>query len=97
MMNAWLILILLSLATYRATRLVVYDSFPPIKAIRDRITRPEWLHDLVTCHWCASGWISAALVAGTIWWAPHGCPLPWLMWPAAWGLGAIAAGLTADH
>ncbi len=86
-MRAWLILVLLSLATFRATRLVVRDDFPPIKWARDRITRPEWLHDLVTCHWCASAYLSGAGVLGLMF-LPGGCPLPVLMWFATWGVGA---------
>lgn len=36
-MSAWLLLVLLSTATYRLTRLVVTDDFPPILWMRDRL------------------------------------------------------------
>jgi hypothetical protein len=41
-MNDWLILVLLIAGTYRLTRLVVKDDFPPIQWARDKIrnTRP---------------------------------------------------------
>ncbi len=91
---AWFLFVLLSLATFRATRLVVHDDFPPIRWARDRITRPEWLHDLVTCHWCASAYISGAGVLGSMWLLPHGCPLPVFMWFATWSVGAALVGIT---
>lgn len=126
-MPLWLLLIVLSLAAYRLTRLAVKDTFPPILRVRcaimlrgmpfkeawengchavlmrggkldqakyDRaltLYRPswEWLADLVTCHWCASGWISLGLVLGTAWW--YSLPAPVLIWFAVWAAGAWLA------
>jgi hypothetical protein len=48
-----------------------------------------WLGELVTCAWCASGWVSLGLWLGTWWFVP--LPLPLLWWPATWGGGAILA------
>lgn len=129
-MPIWLLLIILSLATYRLTRLTVRDEFPPIRWIRCQIVwrghvfsdaweqdgcwqtvrtngkiddvkvakarakyspRWEWLADLVTCHWCASGWISLVLVLGTAWW--FGMPAPVLAWFAVWAAGAWLANI----
>lgn len=141
-MPAWTVLLFLGLATYRLTRLVVKDDFPPALWFRDRIaggwrplsrkeletaglpapgdwsaviaglgqteyrdgayrryvTRaswsPAWLADLVSCPWCASGWISLALTAYTVavpwpgsftWWQAA------IVWPAVWGAGSLLA------
>lgn len=122
-MNEWFLLALLSLSTYRLTRLVVEDTFPPVLWVRDRIVggwrsltlkeeeaqisdgtsedgealkynipvswSPFWLRELLSCPWCASGWLAGALVALTSLWGP--VPLPVLSWLAAWALGALLA------
>lgn len=53
-MDLWLLLLVMSLATYRLTRLLVADTFPPVLWLRDRLaggwreaTEPEVdaLHD----------------------------------------------------
>jgi hypothetical protein len=129
----WLLLIVMSLATYRLTRLVVEDTFPPVLWLRDRlvggwrpVTEPErealaerirtgapaqwdwedvegerlryvrrarwtpyWLSELLSCPWCASGWVALAVTAGT--WAVVGLPVPLLVWPAVWAAGALLA------
>lgn len=135
-MSLWLLLLVMSLATYRLTRLAVADTFPPVLWLRDRIaggwrevTEPEldallrgvdtldealavnpyyrefdgavnrcvirkrwspyWLAELVSCPWCASGWVASAVTAGT--WAVVGLPVPLLVWPAVWAVGALIA------
>jgi hypothetical protein len=106
-----LILVVLSLATFRLTRLVVRDDFPPIYWARTRVQqmRPTvpittgeqrgtsrfwWLGELVSCHWCASAYISAGLV-GVVW-LMHGMPLPVFCWLAVWGAGATIAHWTSN-
>lgn len=122
--------LLLTLASYRLTRLVVKDTFPPVLWLRDllaggwrpltdkewglvrsgktdhvRPTReidgvesryvhrarwsPYWLAELITCPWCASAYVSAAVVAGT-WWAT-GLPVPFLVWASVWAGSALLA------
>lgn len=141
-MPVWLLLLVMSLATYRFTRLVVRDDFPPVLWLRDRLAggwrpltsadlaiwwagapypadrpgaavdhpelgsvqiirgvqsryvrrvswSPEWLADLITCPWCASGWIAAGLTAAVA--LTVGVPVPLLTWPAVWGAGALLA------
>ncbi len=122
-MNAGLLLFLLSLSTYRLTRLVVRDTFPPVLWARDRIVggwrdvteqereagisdgadedgqslkfnvpvawSPFWLRELLSCPWCASGWLSLILVAGTA--ICVSVPLPVLFWLASWALGSLLA------
>lgn len=136
-MSVWLLLIVMSLAVYRLTRLVVEDVFPPVLWLRDRLAGgwrplteverqkyewaqsgpleqklmpwpvqdidgevnryvhrwkwvPQWLADLVSCPWCASGWVALGVTAGV--WATVGLPVPLLVWPAVWAVGALIAG-----
>ena len=131
-MNPWLFLVLLvpmALTTYRLTRLLVEDTFPPVLWLRDRLVGgwrpltakeeaapvavpwrnqteehdgvmeryvarwtwvPHWLADLLSCPFCASGWIGAGVVAGA-WFAPAGASIPVLCWFSAWALGGIIA------
>jgi hypothetical protein len=57
----------MALSTWRLSRLVTEDDFPPVRWLRERIVGrgPEWLGDLVTCPWCASAWLAAGVVAAT--------------------------------
>lgn len=135
-MDLWLLLLVMSLATYRLTRLAVEDTFPPVLWLRDRLAGgwrpltdseqrtlavlpaekaidlrrhvwsvddegenryvyrwrlvPEWIAELVSCPWCASGWIAAVVTAGV--WAVAGLPVPVLCWLATWAAGALIAG-----
>lgn len=128
-MPLWLLLIVASLATYRLTRLIVKDTFPPVLWLRDHfvggwrpltadeqaapvavpwrnqtmeidgvmnrwITRwkwvPAWLSDLLSCPWCASGWISLAVITAVAF--TVGVPAPVLIWPAVWAAGSLIAG-----
>lgn len=135
-MSDWLLLLVMSLAIYRLTRLIVADTFPPVLWLRDRlaggwrplssseqrdydywqaqpeelrqssfvvqeidevphrwVTRvrwsPDWLADLVSCPWCASGWVALGVTAGV--WATVGLPVPLLVWLATWAVGALIA------
>jgi Protein of unknown function (DUF1360) len=95
-MSDWLVVVLLVAATYRLTRLVVVDTFPPIEAMRDRVgeKRPgHWFTYLVNCPFCVSVW-AAAFVVGVLWlsleWASGpGVPLPILLWGGVAGLVAL--------
>lgn len=96
-MATWLLLLVLTLGTYRITRLLVKDDFPPIRAPREWIKRhgPEWTAELVTCPWCVSGWVSMAAVAAA---AHYGnVPLPVLCWPAVWAGAAWIAHHERDN
>lgn len=137
-MDLWLLLLVMSLAVYRLTRLTVADTFPPVLWARDRLVggwrpltmkesetnrlptleegqsatvaslggltvidgvtnryaerarwSPFWLAELLSCPWCASGWIAAGVTAGV--WATTDLPLPLLVWGAVWGAGALIA------
>ena len=139
-MSIWLLLIVMSLATYRLTRLVVEDTFPPVLWLRDRLVggwreptlkeqhhelypqgeveegclrnvpglgmfrlvdgelliyrrrwkrSPFWLSELLSCPWCASGWVALAVAGGVC--ATVGLPVPLLVWLATWAAGALLA------
>lgn len=139
-MSAWLLLIVMALAVYRLTRLVVADTFPPVLWLRDRLVggwreptmkeqhheafptgeveegclrsvpglgmfslvdgelqiyarrwrrSPFWLAELISCPFCASGWIALGVTAGV--WATVGLAMPLLVWMAVWGLGGLLA------
>lgn len=128
-MSVWLLLVVMSLATYRGTRLVVKDDFPPVLWARDRVAGgwrpltpgewktvwapgktpfpvqeidgetcryivrwswvPQWLADLVSCPWCASGWLSLAVTALTA--STVGVPAPVLVWGAVWAVSSLLA------
>lgn len=122
---------LLTACAYRATRLIVKDTFPPVLWLRDRLaggwrpltdkeweqtrdtskpalfqpkdiegkgacrylTRvkwsPFWLAELISCPWCASAYISGALVGITD--CVVGIQWPWLMGGAVWAGGSLLA------
>lgn len=133
-METWLLLVVMSLAVYRLTRLVVADTFPPVLWARDRIVggwrpmtdkewdqlrsaakrgepepwptapaeegddrrwveraswSPFWLAELLSCPFCASGWIAAGVTGGV--WAVVGVPVPLLCWVAVWAVGGLLA------
>lgn len=50
---------------------------------------PYWLAELITCPWCAGGWLSGALVLVT--WLTIGVPYPLLAWFAVWAAGSWLA------
>lgn len=130
-MPDWLLIIIMSLAAYRLTRLIVTDTFPPVLWLRDRLAGgwrnatqhemndmswlpmagqeqifreiegvpsryvyrwnwvPQWFADLLSCSWCASGWVSLAVVTGAAF--TVGVPAPVLVWPAVWAAASLIA------
>ena len=73
--------LVLGLAAFRATRLLVVDDFPPIKRFREalerRFGRDSFAIELIGCPWCASVWIGAGMVAVTALFPPV-----WFLWLA---------------
>lgn len=55
----WLELVLLILASFRLTHLVVFDSIT--EPVRQRLLPVPFLGDLVSCYWCAGIWVSVLL------------------------------------
>jgi hypothetical protein len=59
------VLLVDALATYRITRLLQEDSLPPLPKLRETILDQYGDHsaaDLVTCPWCLSPWVAAAVL-----------------------------------
>lgn len=50
---------------------------------------PYWLAELITCPWCVSGWLSAAVTAAVAF--TVGVPAPLLVWGAVWAGAALLA------
>lgn len=125
-MSEWLLFALMSLASYRLTRLVVTDDFPPVLWVRDRLAggwrtlteaeengdlkslgklgdvdgelqrfverarwSPAWLAALLSCTWCASGWVSMGVVAAVD--VHTGLEAPVLVWLGVWALSSVLA------
>jgi hypothetical protein len=93
---ALLVLIALALTSYRLTRLLVVDEFPPIKVQRVRLAQ-RWgesssLTYLSRCPWCAGVWVAGMLTLAT-WLAVDTMPVPLLQWGAA----AAVTGFLASH
>lgn len=125
----WLVVVLIALATFRLTRLVVKDTIPAVKVPRDAIVnwldpddawKIEWLASrelagkpyldppsghlgavgkslayLLSCPWCMSVWVGAAVTYATNLWVS--VPMPWLTWAAACAVtGLLANSLDSD-
>lgn len=95
------IFVLLTLTTYRITRLLVVDNFPPILWVREKLTGDEdegiepapwvpwWLQYLAGCYWCMSVWVSGfTTLAVTL---ALDLPYPLLVWG---GVAALAPWLS---
>lgn len=81
-----------SLATARATRLIVDDTIgdrPRLWLIRNA---PKIIVSLFTCPWCISGWIALAATITAD--AFYDVPLPALWWFACWQVACTAYWLT---
>lgn len=80
-----LAVILMSLATYRLTRLVVEDAFPPMRYQRERVIErygeESWQGYLVQCPWCVSIYTGGAVVLATC--ISTSVPLPVWIWLTA--------------
>jgi hypothetical protein len=120
----WLVVVLVSLATFRITRLLIKDTIPVVKVPRDTLVgwldpddeyKIEWLAKhgtgreppsghlgalgrtlayLVTCPWCMSVWVGAAVTYATTLYAS--VPLPWLTWIAACAVTGLLSVLDSD-
>ena len=80
----------MTFTAYRLTRLAVTDTYPPIAKFRAWISsKADFLDELFHCSYCASFWVSAAVILVS------GLFLP-LTWPAyqffaLWSLAGIMA------
>jgi hypothetical protein len=69
--------LLLSLASFRVTRLITTDDIT--QPLRDRLP-DNWLAELLSCSWCCGVWVTAVLFA-----ADHYLTIPLVI------LAAVAA------
>ena len=52
-------LVLMTLGAYRATRLIGWDTFPPVEAVRLRVaSRSDLAAELLGCPFCLGWWVS---------------------------------------
>jgi hypothetical protein len=56
----WFDLLLLMLASFRLTHLIVSDDI--MEPFRQLWAKFPFVHELVTCYWCCGIWVSALLV-----------------------------------
>lgn len=87
----WLILVLASLATFRLTELIAVDDGPfrMFRWWRGLWKRRPILHELFTCIYCVSGYVSLG-ACWYLWQGGYVAPIGWLLyWPAIWG-GSVA-------
>lgn len=94
-MPDWLLVLLVCVATYRLTRLLALDEFPPTAWMRDRVERrfgadssPAYL---VHCPWCVSVYVGAAVVLATDAAVDGGLAVPALVWGAASAVSGLLA------
>lgn len=52
---------------------------------------PYWLSELVSCPWCASGWISLALASAGAAQGLYPWSRAWLVWGSVWAVSALMA------
>jgi hypothetical protein len=84
-MEMWLLVLLICVATFRATWFVTRDTFPPVQALRDwldnRFGDDSAVAYLFSCLWCVSVWLGAGITAATTLFTS--VPLPVLVWATA--------------
>jgi hypothetical protein len=89
------VVLLVALTSYRITRLLVRDEFPPIAVQRARISEKKghesWQAYLVRCTWCAGVYVAGAITLATD--LVIGVPAPLLVWGAA----AAVTGFLSEH
>lgn len=109
-MNTWLLLVILSLATFRLTRLVVEDDLPPLLWLRvkiatmrpTKIVTPARGEPHADYWWLGQlitcPWCASAYVSaglvGATWGLGYSLPVPIFFWLAVWALGALVCHFT---
>jgi hypothetical protein len=97
-MSPWVIIVLLSLATHRITRVITRDWFPPIRKVRvwidHKLGEEHWLSYLTQCDWCAGTWVAGALTTGLALYIACVMHQSWWPWPIWVLLGCTASTVT---
>jgi hypothetical protein len=52
---------------------------------------PLFFAGLLSCPFCASGWLAMPVIVGVWWWLGLAVPLLVLLWLASWSLGGLLA------
>lgn len=87
-------IVLLVLATWRVTRLVVDDDIAaPLRGWA--IARSEWWEELVTCPFCIGFWLSVAAVASYALAVYGGWLIVWRWLAAPWALSIVVGHLSS--
>lgn len=97
MTNTLILILIVGLATHRATRLWRDDTIT--EGIRDRVigwfdthlgSFGGWASDLLDCPWCISGWIAgvAFIVIDSA--TSRSVDVPFLAWLASWSIATLA-------
>jgi hypothetical protein len=68
---------------------VTVQNGKQLRWVTRRAWSPDWLAELLSCPWCASAYVSGALVAVTD--VTYGVPVPWLAGPAVWAVASLLA------
>lgn len=69
--------------------LLTVQNGKQLRWVERRAWSPDWLAELLSCPWCASAYVSGALVAATD--LTYGLPVPWLVGPAVWAVASLLA------
>jgi hypothetical protein len=103
---AALVVALICLASFRLTRLIARDAFPPLAVQRARVAARwgdhSWQAYLSECQWCVGVYVSG-LVTLAAWLLVDLLPVPLLVWAAAAAVTGVLAVLVealdkiADH
>jgi hypothetical protein len=87
-------IIAVGLTSFRLTRLLARDTFPPLAVQRARIAArwgsDSWQAYLSECQWCAGVYVSAA-VTGAAWWVTDSLPMPAMVWGGAAAIVGVVA------
>ena len=92
--------VLMALVTFRVARFLVDDGLIVewrislhTRLLSSETAFARKLHELVTCYWCLTIWISAGVVASVDQFTS--VPLPWLQWLAV-AMLAMTVGQVSD-
>ncbi len=64
--HGWIDLLILALAAFRLTHLIVFDKI--MEPLRRPFVGRRFFGTLVTCYWCAGVWVAGILVGGMALW-----------------------------
>ena len=89
-MKSWIKVLLVGLATYRITHLLIYDDGPKniILQWRVKLNPSSQIGQWIKCPYCVSVWVAGAVTA--LYFLPSWVSDPLLLW---WGAAGLVEGL----